>query len=86
MPVGQEKKERGRPGPKDCLQGSWLHFLCDQHTSVQSRAADTPAPHAVWLDPIKVAVEIKGQRVIFPAAAGLCGCLAHLVTSNKGHR
>lgn len=52
---------------------------------VTSRAADTPAPHAVWLDPIKVAVEIKGQRVIFPAAAGLCGCLAHLVTSNKGH-
>lgn len=45
-----------------------------------------PAPHPTELGGVRVAVEIKGQEVIIAEAADLCGCLAHLVTSNKGRR
>lgn len=64
-----------------------MHFLCEQHIGSRNRTADNfPAPLPTGLGDVRVAVEIEGQGVTFSAAAGPCGCLAHLVASNKGYR
>lgn len=74
-PVGQGGEERGGLD-KNCPAGE---LAARNHNG----AADTLAPHATRLGPPRVAVEIEGQGVIFPAAAGPRGCLAQLVALNK---
>lgn len=64
---------------------SWTYFASST-SLIRTVQQISSAPHPTGLGDMRVVVEIEGQGVIVLEAAGPCVCLAHLVTSSKGHR